>query len=178
MNFYEKTLDEQEIYKGKIINVVKQKVKLPNGKESFREIVKHPGAVAILAYKDNNTVLLLNQFRKAIDKHILEIPAGKIENGEDIKDSAIRELEEETGYKAGNMEYLGKIVTSPGFTNEYIYIYRGTNLYKGREGIQDEDEFIDLLEVNIEKLKEYIKSGEVIDGKTISAVMMDNLFKD
>lgn len=75
------------------------------------------------------------------------------------------------------MEYLGKIVTSPGFTNEYIYIYRATNLYKGREGIQDEDEFIDLLEVNIEKLKEYIKSGEVIDGKTISAVMMDNLFK-
>ncbi len=177
MNFYEKTLDEQEIYKGKIINVVKQKVKLPNGKESFREIVKHPGAVAILAYKDKNTVFLVNQFRKAIDKNILEIPAGKIENGEDIKDSAIRELEEETGYKAGNMEYLGKIVTSPGFTNEYIYIYRATNLYKGREGIQDEDEFIDLLEVNIEKLKEYIKSGEVIDGKTISAVMMDNLFK-
>ncbi|APC83713.1 NUDIX hydrolase [Clostridium botulinum] len=177
MNFYEKTLEEQEIYKGKIINVVKQKVKLPNGKESFREIVKHPGAVAILAYKDKDTVLLIKQFRKAIDKDIFEIPAGKIEKEEEIESSALRELEEETGYKAKNMEYLGKIVTSPGFSDEYIYIYKALNLYKGKEGMEDEDEFIDLMEISIDKLKEYIKNGEVIDGKTISAVMMDTLSK-
>ena len=175
MNFYEKTLEEEEIYKGKIINVVKQRVKLPNGKESFREIVKHPGAVAILAYKDEDTVLLIKQFRKAIDKDIFEIPAGKIEKGEDIESSALRELEEETGYKAKKMEYLGKIVTSPGFSDEYIYIYKAFNLCKGKDGLEDEDEFIDLMEISIDKLKEYIKDGKVIDGKTISAVMMDNL---
>ncbi|MBU5300685.1 NUDIX hydrolase [Clostridium sporogenes] len=175
MNFYEKTLEEEEIYKGKIINVVKQRVKLPNGKESFREIVKHPGAVAILAYKDEDTVLLIKQFRKAIDKDIFEIPAGKIEKGEDIESSALRELEEETGYKAKKMEYLGKIVTSPGFSDEYIYIYKAFDLYKGKDGLEDEDEFIDLMEISIDKLKEYIKDGKVIDGKTISAVMMDTL---
>ncbi|MBN3348369.1 ADP-ribose pyrophosphatase, partial [Clostridium botulinum] len=87
------------------------------------------------------------------------------------------ELEEETGYKAKNMEYLGKIVTSPGFSDEYIYIYKALNLYKGKEGMEDEDEFIDLMEISIDKLKEYIKNGEVIDGKTISAVMMDTLSK-
>ncbi|EJO5348571.1 NUDIX hydrolase [Clostridium botulinum] len=175
MNFYEKTLDEKEIYKGKIIHVVKQKVKLPNGKESFREIVKHPGAVAILAYKDENTVLLIKQFRKAIDKEIFEIPAGKIENGEEIETSALRELEEETGYKAKNIKYLGKIVTSPGFSDEYIHMYRAYNLYKGKEGIQDEDEFIDLTEISIDKLKEYIRNGQIIDGKTISAITLDIL---
>ncbi|MGO5074468.1 NUDIX hydrolase [Clostridium sporogenes] len=178
MNFYEKTLEEEEIYKGKIINVVKQRVKLPNGKESFREIVKHPGAVAILAYKDENTVLLIKQFRKAIDKDIFEIPAGKIEKGEDIESSALRELEEETGYKAKKMEYLGKIVTSPGFSDEYIYIYKALDLCKGKDGLEDEDEFIDLMEINIDKLKEYIKNGKVIDGKTISAVMMDILSRN
>ncbi|HDK7167616.1 TPA: NUDIX hydrolase [Clostridium botulinum] len=177
MNFYEKTLEEEEIYKGKIINVVKQRVKLPNGKESFREIVKHPGAVAILAYKDEDTVLLIKQFRKAIDKDIFEIPAGKIEKGEDIESSALRELEEETGYKAKKMEYLGKIVTSPGFSDEYIYIYKAFNLCKGKDDLEDEDEFIDLMEISIDKLKEYIKDGKVIDGKTISAVMMDTLYR-
>ncbi|WP_251859505.1 NUDIX hydrolase [Clostridium sp. Marseille-Q2269] len=177
MNFYEKTLEEHEIYKGKIINVVKQKVKLPNGKESFREIVRHPGAVAIVAYKDEKKLLLIKQFRKAIDKEIFEIPAGKIEKGEEAKNSALRELEEETGYKAENIEYLGKIVTSPGFSDEYIYIYKAFNLYKGNEGMQDEDEFIDLTEIHIDKLKEYIKNGNIIDGKTISAIMMDALSK-
>lgn len=177
MNFYEKTLEEHEIYKGKIINVVKQKVKLPNGKESFREIVRHPGAVAIVAYKDEKKLLLIKQFRKAIDKEIFEIPAGKIKKGEEAKNSALRELEEETGYKAENIEYLGKIVTSPGFSDEYIYIYKAFNLYKGNEGMQDEDEFIDLTEIHIDKLKEYIKNGNIIDGKTISAIMMDTLSK-
>ncbi|MCR1934203.1 NUDIX hydrolase [Clostridium tepidum] len=177
MNFYEKTLEEQEIYKGKIINVVKQKVKLPNGKESFKEIVRHPGAVAILAYKDENTILLTKQFRKAIDKSTFEIPAGKIEEGEEFETSAMRELEEETGFKAKNMKYLGKIVTSPGFSDEYIYIYKAFDLYKGKDNMQDEDEFIDLIEISIDDLKKYIKNGKVIDGKTISAVMMDDLFK-
>lgn len=175
MDFYEKTLNEQLIYKGKIIDVVKQQVKLPNGKEGTREIVKHSGAVAILTYKDENTLIFVKQFRKPIDMEILEIPAGKIEEGEDKKACGERELEEETGYRAKNFEYLGKVVTSPGFTDEYIYIYKATELYKGREDIKDEDEFINLIEIDKKELKSLIKDGKIIDAKSISAIMFDYL---
>ncbi|WP_050607580.1 NUDIX hydrolase [Clostridium niameyense] len=175
MEFYEKTLNEQSIYKGKIINVVKQQVKLPNGKESMREIVKHSGAVAVLTYKDENTLIFVKQFRKPIDMEILEIPAGKIEEGEDKRTCAERELEEETGYRAKKLEYLGKIVTSPGFTDEYIYMYKATELYKGQDGLKDEDEFINLMEIDKKKLKSLIKDGKIIDAKSISAIMFDYL---
>ena len=112
---------------------------------------------------------MVEQFRKAIDEIILEIPAGKIEKGEDIKLCGIRELEEETGYRAKNFEYLGKIVTAPGFTDEYIYLYKATELYKG-EVNRDEDEFINVKSYTIDDIKKMVKNGEVIDGKTIAAL--------
>ena len=172
MDFTEKTIDEKNIYKGKIINVNLRTVELPNGKISKREIVNHPGGVAILAFKDDNTILMVEQFRNPIQKKLLELPAGKLEPGEDTKVCGLRELEEETGYKADKFEYMGKIVTSPGFCDEYIYIYKAEDLYKGTTGLGDEDEFINVHELNIEKAKEMIKNGEIIDGKTISAFAM------
>lgn len=171
MNFNEKTLEVKNIYKGKIIDVNVHTVELPNGRKSGREIVNHSGGVAIIAYKDKDTILLVEQFRKPIEKIILELPAGKIEKDEDIELCGIRELEEETGYKAKEFSYLGKVVTSPGFCNEYIYIYKAENLYKGKDNLGDEDEFINVREMKIEKIKEMIKSGEIIDAKTISAFM-------
>ncbi len=171
MNFNEKTLEVKNIYNGKIIDVNVHTVELPNGRKSSREIVNHSGGVAIIAYKDKDTILLVEQFRKPIEKVILELPAGKIEKGEDIELCGIRELEEETGYKAKEFSYLGKMVTSPGFCNEYIYIYKAENLYKGKDNLADEDEFINVREMKIEKIKEMIKSGEIIDAKTISAFM-------
>lgn len=171
MNFNEKTLEVKKIYKGKIIDVNVHTVELPNGRKSSREIVNHSGGVAVIAYKDKDTILLVEQFRKPIEKIILELPAGKIEKDEDIELCGIRELEEETGYKAKEFSYLGKIVTSPGFCNEYIYIYRAESLYKGEDNLGDEDEFINVKEMKIEKIKEMIKSGEITDAKTISAFM-------
>lgn len=173
MDFTEKTVDTKNIYKGKIIEVNLQTVKLPNGKEAKREIVNHSGGVAILAYKDKDTILMVEQFRKPIEKNILEIPAGKIEKGEDIELCGIRELEEETGYKANKFKYLGKIVTTPGFSNEYIYIYKAEDLYKGQDDLGDEDEFINVKELKVDKIKDMIKKGEIIDAKTISAFMME-----
>ena len=167
MDFTEKTIDEKNIYKGKIINVNLRTVELPNEK-----IVNHPGGVAILAFKNDNTILMVEQFRNPIQKKLLELPAGKLEPGEDTKVCGLRELEEETGYKADKFEYMGKIVTSPGFCDEYIYIYKAEDLYKGTTGLGDEDEFINVHELNIEKAKEMIKNGEIIDGKTISAFAM------
>ncbi len=173
MDLTEKTLDNKNIYIGKIIDVNLKTVQLPNGKTSTREIVNHPGGVAILAYKDKDTILLVEQFRKPVEKKLLELPAGKIEKGEEIEICGIRELEEETGYKANKFKYLGKIVTSPGFCDEYIYIYKAEELYKGNMGLEDEDEFINVKELKVDKVKEMIKKGEIVDAKTISAFMME-----
>ncbi|WPC40892.1 NUDIX hydrolase [Clostridium sp. JS66] len=173
MQFEEKTLLNENIYKGKIIEVNLKTVELPNGKEAKREIINHPGGVAILAYKDKDTILLVEQFRKPLERNLLELPAGKIERGEEPKICGIRELEEETGYKANKFSYLGKIVTSPGFCDEYIYLYKAEDLYKGSTGLQDEDEFINVKELKIDIVKEMIKKGEIIDAKTISAFMME-----
>ncbi len=153
MKFYEETISTNYIHKGKILNLKIEEVKLPNGKTSKREIVEHRGAVAILAFKDENTILLVSQFRKPLNETILEIPAGKLEIGEEPVICAQRELEEETGYKAENLKFLGKIATTPGFSDEIIYIYKATDLYDGTIG-GDEDEFIELEEITIDKLKE------------------------
>ena len=169
MNLIEIDLEEEYKFKGKMINLKVQKVQLPNGNTSMREIVEHPGGVAIVAFKDEGTIILVEQFRKPIDSVLLEIPAGKLEKGEDPRDCGIRELEEETGYKAKNFDYLGKIVTTPGFTNEYIYFYKATNLFNGNIG-GDEDEFINVHYYKLSELKEKIRNGEIIDGKTAAAM--------
>jgi len=171
MNLIEIDLEEEYKFRGKIINLKIQKVQLPNGNTSTREIVEHPGGVAIIAFVDVDTIILVEQFRKPIDKVILEIPAGKLEKGEDPRECGIRELEEETGYKATAFEYLGKIVTTPGFSNEYIYFYKATNLYSGNIG-GDEDEFINVHQYKLSEIKEMIKKGEIIDGKTIAALSL------
>lgn len=171
MDFIEKTIDEDIIYDGKIVKLTLQNVLLPDGRKAKREIVRHCGGVAIIAFKNKDTVLLVEQYRKPIDKMLLEIPAGKIENGEDIEACGIRELEEETGYKSKKITYVGKIVTSPGFADEYIYIYRADELFKGRDDIGDADEFINIHEVPISEIKKMIKNGDIIDAKTICAFM-------
>lgn len=169
MKLFEKTINEDYKFKGAIINLKVLQVELPNGKVGKREIVEHPGAVGIVAYLNSDTILIVEQFRKALDRTILEIPAGKIEKGEDIKLCGIRELEEETGYRAKKFQLLGKIATAPGFSDEYIYLYKATELYKG-EVNRDDDEFINVKSYSIDKIKEMVKSGEVIDGKTIAAL--------
>lgn len=170
MEYFEKTIKEESIYQGKVIDLVVQDVEVFNGKIAKREIVRHPGGVALLAITDSNKILFVEQYRKAVDKPLLELPAGKLEKGEDPKDCGIRELEEETGYKAKRFTYLGKIVSSPGFCDEYIYLYKAEKLYKGKIG-GDEDEYIDLKELSIEEVKDKIKKGEIIDGKTLAALL-------
>jgi ADP-ribose pyrophosphatase len=172
MDFTEKTLNVKKIYEGRILDLEEVEVLLPDGKSSKREIVRHNGAVAIIAYKDEYTVLFVEQYRKAVEKVLLEIPAGKIEKGEDVLLCATRELEEETGYKSDRLTYLGKIVASPGFCDEYIHIYKAEDLYPGDETLGDEDEFIGLREIKVEDVKGMIKDGSIEDAKTICAFMM------
>ncbi|HCW05712.1 MAG TPA: ADP-ribose pyrophosphatase [Clostridium sp.] len=170
MDYSEKTIKEEVIFKGRVIDVVVQDVEVFNGNVAKREIVRHPGGVAVLAFTDSNKILFVEQYRKPLDKHLIELPAGKLEKGEDPKECGMRELEEETGYKSENFTYLGKIVSSPGFCDEYIYLYKAENLIKGSRG-GDEDEFINLKEFSLEEVKNKIKKGEIIDGKTLAALL-------
>ena len=167
MNIDEKILKEKLIYKGSFLDILNVDVELPNGKSYSRDVVRHPGATAIIAFLDDENIILVEQFRLPLNKKILEIPAGKINKNEDIKECAKRELQEETGYIAGNLEYLGCIATAPGFCDEIIYLYKAPNFTIGSKN-EDEDEITNVKIMNINKVKEMIKKGEIIDGKTIS----------
>lgn len=167
----EKTISEQTIYEGKVIDLKIQEVELPDGKKSKREIVKHPGAVAIIAITEDGKILLVRQFRKAMDRILVEIPAGKLERGEEPLETAKRELEEETGFVAETLRHLTSFYTSPGFADELIHIYLTENVKKGAGSKQmDEDEFIDVLEVGLEEMEQLVVDQQIYDAKTIYAV--------
>lgn len=167
MDLQEKIIKEQLIYKGNFLDMVNMDVILPDGKSASRDIVKHPGATAIIAFLDEENIILVEQFRLALNRIMLEIPAGKIDKNEETKECAKRELQEETGYIANNLEYLGCIATAPGFCDEIIYLYKATDLTLGNKN-EDEDEFTNVKVMNINKVKEMIRKGEIVDGKTIS----------
>lgn len=168
MNFKEKTLKENRIYSGKILNLRVDDVELPNGKTAKREIVEHSGGCAVL-FEQNGKVLLVKQFRYAYNKEIYEIPAGKRNAGEDPIVTAKRELEEECGYKAEGLEFLFKMYPSPGYTNEIIYVYRAVNPIKTEINL-DEDEFLSSKWFTLDELRQMIASGEICDGKTLLAL--------
>ena len=167
MKFYETTIKETEIYAGHYLNLMNVQVELPNGKLSNRDIIKHPGACAIIPFISENEIILVEQFRKPLERTLLEIPAGKLNKNESPITCAHRELEEETGYKAKDMIYLGKIATAPGFCDEIIHLFKATNLYDGTKSC-DEDEFTDIKRFTLDEMKLMIKKGEIIDTKTIS----------
>ncbi|WP_096434775.1 NUDIX hydrolase [Alteribacter populi] len=165
----EKTLSKENIFKGRIIDVNLHDVVLPNGKKSKREVVNHPGAVAVLAVTDDEKLVLVKQFRKPLDKVIAEIPAGKLEKGEEPKACALRELEEETGYCADHIEEIMSFYTSPGFADEIIYLYLAKGLKDGKKQT-DEDEFVELMEVSFSEAMNLIKANIIHDAKTICAI--------
>jgi len=169
--YNEKTINKEKIFNGNVIDLTLHTIELPDGKKSTREVINHPGGVAVLAFKDKDTILLVEQFRKPIEMSLLEIPAGKLEYKEDPETCGIRELEEETGYKAKSFFYIGKIVTSPGFCDEYIYLYKAEDLFLGQMNL-DEDEFLNVKEMKLQEVKENILSGKIIDAKTICAIGM------
>lgn len=169
MDFYEKTIHKKEIFKGKIVQLSVHDVELPNGKTSKREIVNHPGAVGILAITDDEKLVLVKQFRKPLEKTIAEIPAGKLEEGEDPLLCAKRELEEETGYIANSWKKITSFYTSPGFANEIIHIFFAKDLTQGTKNT-DEDEFVERMEVSLEEAIELMEKEVIHDAKTMFAV--------
>lgn len=166
----EKILSTQQIYNGRIVRLELHEVELPNGQHSQRELVRHPGAVAIVALDKNGDVLMVRQFRLAAGKVLLEIPAGTLNPEEVPLDCAVRELQEETGYKPGKIEPMGGIFVAPGYTTEFIHLFMATDLIESKLAL-DEDEFIELERVSMKDALAQIESGEIIDGKTISGLL-------
>jgi len=167
----EKQIDRKEIYDGVILHVVRDSVTLPNGSVSGREMVLHNGAVAIVALTENNELIMERQFRYPFDRVIWEIPAGKIDKGEnDPLAAAKRELMEETGITAGKMTFIGDYFPSPAILSERIYTYLATDLCYGDCKL-DEDEFLTVEHVPIEKVVDMIMDNQIPDGKTQAAVL-------
>ena len=168
MEYIEKTVKKNYIYEGKIIKVRRDDAELPDGKPCMREMVEHSGGASVL-YIEDGKVLLVRQFRYAYGESIYEIPAGKLEAGEDPMLAAARELEEEAGVKAGRLELLFTLYPTPGYTNEKIYIYRAFDCEKVSAHL-DDGEFLDVAYIPLEKAKEMLENGEIRDGKTIVAL--------
>ncbi|MDK3764314.1 NUDIX hydrolase [Staphylococcus pseudintermedius] len=168
MHFEEKTISKESIYKGKIIEVEKHKVSLPNNETAYREVVKHNGAVAICALTPDQQVVLVKQYRKALEQELLEIPAGKLEPGEDRESAAMRELEEETGYKAKKLTLIGEVYGTPGFSNEKISVYFADNLVEGKVNL-DEDEFVEKVLYSLDDVKKAVEARTIEDAKTFIA---------
>jgi ADP-ribose pyrophosphatase len=156
----------KRIFKGRIVTLDIDTVTLPNGATVELEMIHHPGAAAVVPIKENGVVILIRQYRHAAGGYIYEIPAGKLHPGEDPKCCAARELEEEIGYRASSIELLVSILTTPGFTDEVIHIYKGTGLTVAKQNL-DHDEVIEIVEMPLEKAIARIEDGTIKDGKTI-----------
>ena len=168
MDYVEKTVSKNYLYKGKILTLRKDDALTADGKPCIREIIEHSGGACVL-YVEDDKVLLVRQYRYAYGESIYEIPAGKLDKGEDPAVAAARELEEEAGLKAGRLEKLFVIYPTPGYTNEKIYLYRAFDCVKTQAHL-DEGEFLDVVYLPIEQAKEMLKNGQIQDGKTIIAL--------
>ncbi len=165
MDFIEKTINSELTFKGKVLSLYNDEVRLPNGRISHREVVRHRGAVCVLPISEEGDVYLVNQYRYPVDCVLLEAPAGKLEAGENPDDCAVRELKEETGITAGRITSLGKMIVSPGYCDEIIYLYAAQELSYGEQH-PDEDEFLEVCRIPLIKAREMILSGEISDAKT------------
>lgn len=168
-NLPEKTVSTRDIYTGKIISVKVSTVEIKDQKYSQREIVLHPGGACIATVNENNKIILVKQFRKPIEQFTLELPAGKLEPGEDPKDCIKRELVEETGYYITELRFISSFFTSPGISNEKLYLYFGKATLKDGPKIPDE-EINEVIEISIDEAIDMIKSGKIIDAKSILGI--------
>jgi len=166
----EKKLEREDKYSGVIIDVHVDKVELVDGSTSLREIVEHPGGVAIVPVDDEGNIYCVRQYRYAMGEELLETPAGKIDEGEETLTCAMRELSEETGFTAQHYEYLGEIYPSPGFCAETLYAYLATGLVRGEKHL-DEGEFLEVEKYPFDKLYNMALSGELKDAKSVIAIL-------
>jgi ADP-ribose pyrophosphatase len=161
----------KEIYRGRVVRLSVEEVTLPNGHQVELELIDHPGASAVVPIKPDGTVVLIHQYRFAAGGFIYELPAGKLSPGEDPEVCAVREVEEETGYRVGRLEKLTTILTTPGFCNEAIHLFMATDLSPSRQSL-DHDEVLQVVELPFEQVMERIRDQSIRDAKSIVALYM------
>ena len=170
MELYEKKLTSRQVFDGGVVKLFVDEVELPDGKKSVREIVRHPGAVCVVPVTDEGEVIMVRQFRYAFGEVLLEVPAGKLEPGEDPLSAALRELEEETGTVAQNVVHLGELYTTVAIFDEKIQMYLARGLtYKNAH--PDDGEFLEVEKIPLSTLVEMVMRGEIKDSKTQVAIL-------
>lgn len=163
-------LKRELVARGAIIDYYQDTMQIPNGKTAKWDFIMHKGAAACVAVKKNGNLVMVRQYRNALERETIEIPAGGINPGEDMRSAALRELEEETGYKAGKFEFLLSIRTTVAFCNELIDIYLAEDLEEGEQHL-DEDEYLEIVEYPLSELLDMIEKGVIQDSKTVSAIL-------
>lgn len=177
MKYTEQTLKKHTLYEGHILNLRKDDVVLPNGHKTTREVVEHPGGVCVAALDGDGTLLLVRQYRYPFEEELLELPAGKLEKGEDPLECGKRELREETGASAKAYTFLGKFFPTCGYSNEIIYLYLAKDLTYGEQQ-PDEDEFLDVVRMPLTEAVSKVLSNALPDGKTQAAVLKAYLLEN
>ena len=175
MNLREKTIDTKEIYKGRVISLSVDTVITPGGNEATRELVHHPGGVAVVAIDNDDMIYLVRQYRIPYDEILLEIPAGKLDSKEENpKDAAARELSEETGLVAKEIKHIGDFYPSVGFLDENLRLFVATGLSEGQTH-PDEDEYLDVVKMPFDEAVKLVIDGTIKDGKTIAGILKANI---
>ena len=169
----EKQISSELIYSGKLLNIYRDSVSLENGRTSVREIAKHPGGVCVAALEDNGDMWFVKQFRYAVGEDVIELPAGKLEPGEDPDEAVVRELKEETGCTADHIEKLAAAFPSPGYTSEILHLYFAHGLHHGEQHL-DIDEDLDAFRIPLDKAVDMVMSGQICDSKTQTLILMVN----
>ena len=168
MNY--KLIKSQILYKGKVFDHQVDEIEYDSGNKSIREIAIHPGGAVIVPIKDDGKIILVKQFRYPLQKTLIELPAGKLDKGEDPLKCAARELEEETGYKAKEIKKLGQIYTAPGYCTEILHIYSAKKLTPGNHHREEGEQGMEILELSLDEIEKMIANGEITDAKTIVGI--------
>ncbi len=177
MSHFEKQLSSEEIFDGRVFTVQKDLVQLEDDQKVCREVIRHNGGVCIAALDECDNLLMVRQFRYAMNTELLEIPAGKLEAGEEPMECGKRELQEETGYTAGSFQYIGKMYPSPAYLDEIIYIYLATDLLVSEQNLDDE-EFLSVEKIPFDEAVEMMLSGQIPDAKTQVALWTVKHYRD
>ncbi|MBO5312331.1 MAG: NUDIX hydrolase [Clostridia bacterium] len=170
MELYEKKISSRRVFDGVVVKLDVDQVELPDGSRSVREVVRHPGAVCVIPVTDSGEVIMVKQFRYAMGQVLLEVPAGKLEPNEEPLSAALRELEEESGVVASNVEHIGELYTTVAIFDERIQIYLATGLsYKNAH--PDQGEFVEVTKIPLSQLVDMVMNGEIKDAKTQIAIL-------
>lgn len=173
----EETVSQKTVYEGIIVNVRQDKARLTDGRVTGREVIEHPGGVAIFAIDEEDRVIMVRQFRYPVGEVVLELPAGKLEKGEDPRDSGLRELEEETGLRPGTFQSMGCSFSSPGILEERIHLFFAKDLVQGPSH-PDDGEFLEIVRVPYPELMDMVRRGEIHDSKTLAGILKATLLME